>query len=332
MAALSVGNVNTIRVEHGPVTATPKVQKRSTTEDVTKVTNKSAGNGTAGAEAADTSNVSDRLKLEADYKYIQSDSNGDTLAVTKQGAEALDNSVATVRSSAGSGTVSIQARPEAVSSKTVSTQSAVASNGAAQSANASAGTAKPASTSGAAPSGGMAGGTPPAKPAATTTAATTTATTTSSSTSSQITSYAGINDDTLYKYYIEGKITKADYDAEMAIRRAAEAASQATQAATNNAASTKATTNAEKTAGTENTANTSNTANVAKTANTVNASAMSKANYQIESAATLGNAIENANPNVGVDGMNGTDRLNAAIKATESENEAKTTNPEKTIG
>jgi hypothetical protein len=53
---------------------------------------------------------------------------------------------------------------------------------------------------------------------------------------------------------------------------------------------------------------------------------MSNAAYQIENATTTGNGIQNANPNAGIDGMNGTDRLEAAIKATETANAEKTNN------
>jgi|GEM_PF-5635729 len=89
MASISINGMSKIKIEHGPVTPTPRVERRYSTDGIASSTEKKDDANAQDYVGLNRADIMSRLAQEDDYEIIQSDSDGDVLSVTKDGAEQM---------------------------------------------------------------------------------------------------------------------------------------------------------------------------------------------------------------------------------------------------
>ena len=89
MASISINGMSKIRIEHGPVTPTPRVERRYSTDGIASSTEKKDDANAQDYVGLNRTDMMSRLAQEDDYEIIQSDRDGDVLSVTKDGAEQI---------------------------------------------------------------------------------------------------------------------------------------------------------------------------------------------------------------------------------------------------
>jgi hypothetical protein len=89
MASISINGMSKIRIEHGPVTPTPRVERRYSTDGIASSTEKKDDANAQEHVGLNRIDMMSRLAQEDDYEIIQSDRDGDVLSVTKDGAEQM---------------------------------------------------------------------------------------------------------------------------------------------------------------------------------------------------------------------------------------------------
>ncbi|MCR4782733.1 MAG: hypothetical protein K5851_08340 [Lachnospiraceae bacterium] len=87
MASYSINGMSKITIEHGPVTPTPRVERRYSTDGIASSTEKKEDAKAQENVGQNRADMISRLSQEDDYEVIQSDIDGDILSVTKDGAE-----------------------------------------------------------------------------------------------------------------------------------------------------------------------------------------------------------------------------------------------------